>query len=56
MMLEMMILDFFLVGGFIGLWIGVILFRRFHQYECLVNPKEIGPTAWGTYNNRSSKP
>lgn len=42
-------LDLALFGGFIVLTVVVILFRRFHQFETLVKPDEIGPTAWGLY-------
>ncbi len=42
-------LDLAAFGAFVFLWVGIILFRRFHQYETLVRPKDLGPTAWGLY-------
>lgn len=55
MQLHMHSLDLALVAGFIALWIAVIVFRRFHQYETFVDPKELGPTAWGLYGPNEPK-
>ena len=49
MQIHMHSLDLALVAGFIALWVAIIIFRRFHQYETFVDPKELGPTAWGLY-------
>lgn len=48
-------LDLALFGGFIALWIGIICFRRFHQFENFVKPEDIGPTAWGLYGAPKEK-
>lgn len=46
-------LDLALFGGFIVLSLALIIFRRFHHFETLIKPEDIGPTAWGLYANHS---
>lgn len=53
--MHMIALDLALFGGFIGLSIGLIIFRRFHQYETLIKPEDLGPTAWGLYGPAAEK-
>lgn len=41
--------DYCLFIGFVVLSFLLILFRRFHQYQSIIRPNEVGPTAWGLY-------
>lgn len=47
--------DLVLFIGFIVLSIALIAFRRFHHYESIINPNEVGPTAWGLYPVKSDE-
>ncbi|MBX9685114.1 MAG: hypothetical protein K2X27_00355 [Candidatus Obscuribacterales bacterium] len=49
---NMFALDLALFGCFISLSIGVIFFRRFHEYESSINEKDLGAAAWGLYPNK----